>query len=182
MTTDEVAAPIETPPYQTPTGFVPEASGRKPWLVPAIIGAVVLIALVVVSINLGSDDGEEPQRTTSLLGGTATATPEAATPSIAGVWDSNFGPVTFKHRNVDEDLGAVKLTGSWEQGEGKHGKITGGRFNPSKGTVEIEYVETWSEVEGTAVFELSADGLTLTGTYDQPGAKGAWVLSRLANS
>jgi hypothetical protein len=89
--------------------------------------------------------------------------------------------VTLEHDPLDGDE-PVKVKGSWEQGEGKHGEITGGTFDPAERTLEISYVETWTDVEGTAAFELSADGTSLTGTYEQPGAKGDWVLARLSEA
>ena len=67
---------------------------------------------------------------------------------------------------------------SWVQGPDKEGPITGGTYDPDKGTLEIEYYEPWTDIAGTASFEVSEDGNTLDGTYEQKNSRGDWVLTR----
>jgi hypothetical protein len=135
--------------------------------------AAVAVAVVLVVMSLGGDDGG------SVL---PTPTPKASqaprVEGVAGVWGSTFGDVTLEHDELDGD-DPVDVTGSWIQGPDKVGEITSGTFDPSEGTLEIGYTENWEGgVEGTAFFELSEDGDTLSGTYEQPNSRGEWVLSR----
>jgi hypothetical protein len=124
-------------------------------------------------MSLGDDDGGSVLPTPSP---TASAAPRVE--GVAGEWGSTFGPVTLEHDDLDGN-DPVDVTGSWIQGPDKFGDITSGTFDPSSGVLEIDYFETWSGgVEGTASFELSEDGDTLTGTYEQPNSRGEWVLSR----
>jgi hypothetical protein len=136
-------------------------------------GAAVLVAILLFVVMRGGDEG-------SLLptpSPTASAAPRAEGPDLNGTWESSYGPVTLVHDAVSGD-DPVEVTGSWLQGPDKEGEITGGTFDPKAGTLEITYTETWSDVEGTATFELSEDGSTLEGSYEQENSRGEWILAR----
>ena len=102
-----------------------------------------------------------------------------ATTSIAGVWDSNWGPATIECADV-EDYGSVPITGSWKQGPGQVGVIKSGTFDSAKGVLEFAFDEPWHNQSGTAVLSLSADGKTLKGTwrFTTSGGGGNWTMTR----
>jgi len=99
-------------------------------------------------------------------------------PSIAGTWDSTYGPVTIQYaRGAGHNR--VRITGTWVQGPSMVGVITSGTFDPVNGVLEFTFDEPWHNQSGTAVFRLSADGNTLTGTWSYTsGGGGKWVLTR----
>jgi hypothetical protein len=102
-----------------------------------------------------------------------------ATKSIAGVWDSTWGPVTIECADV-EDYGSVPIAGSWVQGPGQVGVIKSGTFDSAKGVLEFAFDEPWHNQSGTAVLSLSADGKKLKGTwkFTTSGGSGSWVMTR----
>lgn len=166
--------PSATPPSVTaPAAASAAASSSRDRLV--LIGSVAAVAVAAVLFvsTRGSDEGGVLPTAQP----TATAPPRAEGDSIEGQWASTFGPVTLEHGRIRGD-DPVDVTGSWLQGSDKLGEITSGTYDPAARTLEIAYVETWSEVEGTATFDLSRNGNTLEGTYEQPGARGAWTLTR----
>jgi hypothetical protein len=91
--------------------------------------------------------------------------------SIFGTWNSNFGTFTF--------TGSPQhVTGSWDQGPGKQGKITAGTFNPTTRTLAFSYHQPWNNQDGVAELTLSTDGLQLEGTWSQGNANGRWIMTR----
>jgi hypothetical protein len=70
---------------------------------------------------------------------------------ISGTWGSDWGPVTLKTGTN----GAV--TGSWEQGESKHGQITGGSFDMSSGRLQFWFYQPWNNETGSASLQLSGN-------------------------
>jgi hypothetical protein len=149
------------------------SSSRDRWI---LIGSVAAVGIAALVFFLGRSGGDEPSVLPTIQP-EATAEPRAEGDSIEGQWSSTFGPVTLEHGTIRGDA-PVDVTGSWLQGPDKEGRITSGNYDPDARTLEIAYIETWSDVEGTASFELSRDGDTLEGTYEQPGARGAWTLTR----
>ena len=103
--------------------------------------------------------------------------PHVAEGSIAGVWDSDFGPVTIQHGST-EGYNVVPFSGFWWQGKGKKGSIGNGRYNVFTGQITLEYYMPWNNTSGTAVWQLSSNGRSMTGSYRQPSGEGAWNLVR----
>ena len=58
------------------------------------------------------------------------------------------------------------------------GEITGGTFDVTAGTLECGYYQDWNGQLGKGRFQLSPDGLTVTGTYSQVSGSGNWNLWR----
>lgn len=90
---------------------------------------------------------------------------------ISGTWKSAYGPVTLRVHN-----GGV--TGSWNQGRGKIGKIVSGAYQPQARTLTFKYYQDWNKQNGSAALKLSGDGKRLTGTWKQPSGSGVWTLKR----
>jgi len=95
---------------------------------------------------------------------------EAGRKDIAGVWTSNWGPVTFN--------GSNSITGSWNQGGGKIGVIKSGHYDPATGNLTFKYYQHWNDKNGSVDMTLSSDGKTLTGTWTQSGGSGSWTMTR----
>jgi hypothetical protein len=103
---------------------------------------------------------------------------DPVSPGVAGVWDSSYGPVTIQYSR-GEGHKRVRITGSWVQGPRMVGVITSGTFDPVNGVLEFAFEEPWHNQSGTAVFRLSADGNTLSGTWSYiGGGGGSWVMTR----
>jgi hypothetical protein len=112
-----------------------------------------------------------------------TAAPAAGlSQEITGTWTSSYGLVSFTGSNR-------VLGGSWDQGGGKIGKITGGSYDPNTGRLVFFYYQTWNNQDGRAEFTLSGagSGARLTGswkqwTHGQPepavATSGDWTMQR----
>jgi hypothetical protein len=100
-------------------------------------------------------------------------------PVIDGVWESTYGPVTLKY-GPGTGAQPMAITGSWVQGPKMVGVITSGSFDPVKGVLEFAFSEPWAGQTGTAVLRLSADGKTLSGTWQYDGGcgGGSWTMTR----
>jgi hypothetical protein len=108
---------------------------------------------------------------------------------VAGLWSSEFGPVTFEH---DPVVGSTRLpvVGSWAQPPGVGacppaaplpgciGLIQNGTFDPTASVLEFGYYQDWNNTTGAARLTLAPDGRTLVGTWTQPGASGPWTMRR----
>lgn len=96
--------------------------------------------------------------------------------SLAGTWQSDWGPVVF---NSD-------LTGSWNQGSGKFGQIQDGAYDPQTRRLVFHYYQSWNNMNGTATLMLSGAGNQLSGTWTQQrgsnppgsGGSGGWTMTR----
>jgi hypothetical protein len=122
---------------------------------------------------------------------TLTACPDGApnSPSVAGAWQSDFGPVELRHRPLAAGVDGATVTGIWLQPPGMGacpaaqtppgcvGLIDRGVFSAA-GRLQFDYYQWWNNVEGSAVLTLSPDGLVLGGSWQQAGASGAWTLTR----
>jgi hypothetical protein len=100
---------------------------------------------------------------------------------LSGQWSSNWGAVLLQH-------GQTGVTGTWLQPAGMGacpttspgclGEFTGGAFDVGTGVLTLAYYQSWNNTTGSATFQLSTDGKTLTGTWTQPDASDSWVLQR----
>jgi hypothetical protein len=97
---------------------------------------------------------------------------------ISGVWNSAWGP-TDMHLKPNGD-GTYAVTGSWNQGPGHVGKITGGTWNPTARTLSISYYTPWDKTSGHGDFTMHPNNLELNGTWGQKNAHGTWHLARPA--
>jgi hypothetical protein len=111
-----------------------------------------------------------------VLGGAIWLIDDLTRPSIdvAGTWQSEFGPVTLVQRGA-------AVTGQWQQAQGV-GEISSGVLDFHARSLALNYSQTWNRAQGRAVFVLSPDGRTLTGTWTQHGSDGVrnghWVMKR----
>lgn len=96
--------------------------------------------------------------------------------SIKGTWQSDWGEVVF---NSD-------LTGRWNQGGGRIGRIKDGKYDPRTRKLIFHYYQSWNDMYGTAIMKLSEDGNQLLGTWKQQrlssslgsGGSGSWTMTR----
>ena len=104
---------------------------------------------------------------------------------IEGTWNSawspqlaNQAPVTF-----DYDLNSGTITGCWAEQTG-NGEVTGiikdAVFNMRAKTLSFSYHDASRNADGKAILVLSnsEQGLTLSGSWLQPGNTGQWTLIR----
>jgi hypothetical protein len=95
--------------------------------------------------------------------------------SLAGTWQSDWGPVVFNSN----------LTGYWKQGGGT-GQIQSGTYDPQSRRLVFRYYQPWNDMNGTATLTLSQDGNQLSGTWTQQrganspgsGGSGTWTMRR----
>jgi uncharacterized protein (TIGR03067 family) len=98
--------------------------------------------------------------------------------TIAGVWESDWGPVTFEHGPVEANK-PVAVTGSYVIEEEKKGAITNGTFDPAARSVRFFFAEPWWNGTGSVDLKLSADGSKLDGTWtNSNGESGLWTMIR----
>jgi choice-of-anchor C domain-containing protein len=107
----------------------------------------------------------------------------AATSAIDGLWQSNYGPVTFFTRPGTG--GKRSVTGFWLQegldacatAVGCRGEIASGEFDPASGRITFAYLQPWNQVRGTA--DLLVRGPTqISGGFSQPNGSGTWTMQR----
>lgn len=104
---------------------------------------------------------------------------------IHGAWDSNWSqqvadqaPITFKY-----DRNSHSITGCWAEQSGD-GRITGvvksGTLNMRERSFSFRYDDLRRGASGEAKLILSTapQGLTLQGSWSQPGASGFWAMVR----
>ncbi len=174
----DATAPAAVASGQPATSDVPTEKKRGSRNRLVGIGVLVLMGIVAVAKLSGSSGSGTPPPPN------ASTQPESTVAldhTIAGTWESNFGPVTIEHAEVQGD-DPVDITGSWVQGPGKKGTITSGTFDPAKGNLKFNYVEDWSGVKGTANLNLSEDANELSGKWSQAGTSGDWFLTRRSDS
>jgi HEAT repeat protein/tetratricopeptide (TPR) repeat protein len=99
--------------------------------------------------------------------------------SVAGTWESNWGPITLQH-GPPEGNRAVAVTGSWVPEPGKRGVIRDGTFDPAGGTLEFTFHQPWDGKTGTARLTLSVRDRRFQGTWKAPGDNGTLALAREA--
>jgi hypothetical protein len=97
---------------------------------------------------------------------------------ISGDWNSNLGPVSL---DVDKSWnGLYSVKGSWTQGfGGKSIRIRDGvyRANPTP-TLTFQYQSRMTGAIGNATFTLNNSGTQLSGSYNEGGRTGNWVMTR----
>src|SRR6185369_6346249 len=74
----------------------------------------------------------------------AKATNPSSINDVVGNWVSEWGPVKF-----ETDKAGV-VSGSWEEGKNKIGKISSGKFDASTGSLGYDFCETWTGLKGKA--------------------------------
>ena len=99
-----------------------------------------------------------------------------ASGSIAGLWQSDWGPVTLRSDAIGN------ITGSWDQGKGSLGVIKSGHFDFRTGHLEFSFYQPWNNENGFASFQLSNDGLRLAGTWKHSSGSGSWTMTRTRGS
>jgi HEAT repeats len=124
------------------------------------------------------DDAERVAAITAIAAILDRAPGRDAASLIAGIWSSNWGPVTIDAKAVDARQRVV-LQGSWVQGAGMDGVITAGTFEPDTGIFEYSFDEPWHNMSGTARLRMSPDGNRLNGTWTfTSGGSGTWTMWR----
>ncbi len=85
---------------------------------------------------------------------------------IAGIWDSDWGIVTFKTA-LAKDKKLFAVNGSYFHGKNETGLITSGTYDPASGVLEFAFEEPWrgKQVKGTGKFTLTIDGKQFKGSY-----------------
>jgi hypothetical protein len=129
--------------------------------------AVIPVALVAVfSLQVFSADAENEKKE-------STKASEQSFPNeVNGEWVSEWGPVKFS----TDKSGTV--SGSWEEGKNKIGKISAGKFDSATGALAYDFIETWTGLKGKATMKLSASHKQLAGTWVRGKDKGTWTMHR----
>lgn len=120
------------------------------------------------------DPGPRTEPKTGGKGGGQWADVEISRPvnsGLAGLWRTDWGNMTLH-------VHAGNITGSWDQGGGKIGRITGGTFDPVKKVLTFKYYQDWNKQNGSAELKLSDDGKKLFGTWKQGSGSGTWTMTR----
>lgn len=107
----------------------------------------------------------------------------AATSAIDGLWNSNYGPVTF--RTQPGTGGKRTVTGFWIQegldacatAVGCRGEITSGEFDSAAGRITFAYFQPWNQVKGTADLRL-LNPTQISGSFSQSSGSGTWTMTR----
>lgn len=132
--------------------------------------------LIIVSAVLAQPVFSAPAKNESALGEkkqVAKTELDASAPNtVVGNWVSEWGPVVFK------DDGKGIISGSWEEGKNKIGKIEDGQFNPSTGELQFDFCETWTGLKGKAKLKLSTDHNEISGSWTRGKDKGTWKMHR----
>jgi hypothetical protein len=118
----------------------------------------------------------------------------AVSGSIAGKWESNFGPVTLDHKPIERST-PMAVTGSYVKKPEKKAiimqipfdagdcVITQGTFDIVNGLLQISFAEPWWNGTGSARLKLSSDGQKLEGTWsNSAGESGIWTMIRKADA
>ena len=93
--------------------------------------------------------------------------------TVLGDWTSEWGPVKFSKSGSS-------ISGQWEEGKDKIGKIDSGVFDEKTGSFKYNFVETWTGFKGKADLKLSADHSQLSGNWVRGKDKGTWSMKRSA--
>ncbi len=108
----------------------------------------------------------------------ATTATEKQAISIAGNWDSNWGPITFEHDPITGN-GPVEVTGHWQQGPKKMGVFKTGSYDPATGVVKLTYYQNWNYLHGSAKFTINKKGNRMDGYFRQALIlSGTWIAWR----
>ena len=142
------------------------SSPPRPNTPPRVVLAVVLVLLASTWAAPFA-----PARAAQLQGGI----------DLSGSWSSNWGDVLLQHSQVG-------VSGTWAQPAGVGacpatapsclGQFTSGAFDAGTRVLTLAYYQSWNNTNGSATFQLSADGNTLTGTFTEPGSSDVWVMQR----
>lgn len=139
--------------------------------------SLFVIALVICAALLGLAFEER-------IAGDSSGDPRAINPTgtdtLAGTWDTSYGPMTIQVTSVLHGGRIEKVTGSWQQ-RGNTGLITTGTYNRDTGVFLFQFNEPWNGSTGTARFALGPDDV-LHGNwqFDGGGGGGIWTMQRPA--
>jgi formylglycine-generating enzyme required for sulfatase activity len=129
--------------------------------------------------NTGRNDSEIAFRNIEIKDLTAPTQPQR---SIAGQWESDWGPVTLSHKPI-EGTDPVPVTGFFQPEPDKKGTITVGSFDPVQGLLKITCAEPWRSGTSSAVLKASSDGNKLEGTWtNDSNQSGIWTMLRKHDS
>lgn len=108
----------------------------------------------------------------------AESTEPAGTDTLAGNWDTSYGPMTISVNSTSNDGQVEHVTGFWLQGRNT-GLITAGTYYRSSGVFQFQFSEPWHGSTGTARFVLGAGGV-FEGTWQFTGGsgRGNWSMQR----
>ncbi len=106
-----------------------------------------------------------------------------ATSAIDGLWNSNYGPVTFVTQPGTG--GKRTVTGFWIQDSlsscstavGCRGEVKSGEFDAATGRITFAYFQPWNQVNGTADL-LLLNPTQISGSFVQSTGSGTWTLTR----
>ncbi|MDA1251567.1 MAG: hypothetical protein O2820_20350 [Planctomycetota bacterium] len=106
------------------------------------------------------------------------AEPPPETDTLAGLWDTSYGPMTIKVNSMSTGGQTEHVTGSWKQG-GNTGYVTSGTFNRQSGVFQFSFSEPWHQATGTAQFVRGSDGI-FSGTWSFTGnaSMSHWSMQR----
>ena len=94
---------------------------------------------------------------------------------ITGMWRSDWG-------DVELFISEASVTGSWNQGEGSQGIITGGTFSTRANILHFTYTQPWNKQHGYANLVLTESllGYTLSGPWhnNENGGGGTWTMTK----
>jgi len=94
---------------------------------------------------------------------------------ISGAWQSDWGAVIL---TAEQNGKTIMIKGYWDQGDGKRGVITSGTYDPSERKLKFTYYEDWNKKYGSGTLILSKNARTFSGSYEQPGGGGEWLMGR----
>jgi hypothetical protein len=101
--------------------------------------------------------------------------------NLSGQWSSDWGSVLLEHTPsgvAGTMLQPGRVGACPASSPGCLRQITSGTFDPGSRVLTIAYYQSWNNITGSATFQLSVDGNTLTGQFDQPGSTDTWTMRR----
>jgi hypothetical protein len=100
------------------------------------------------------------------------------TSTLAGDWDTSYGPMTIKVNSTSRNGQIEHVSGSWDQG-GNTGYVTSGTFDRQSGIFLFQFSEPWHQSTGSAQFVLGEDGV-FAGTWSFTGRNqgSSWTMQR----
>jgi hypothetical protein len=100
------------------------------------------------------------------------------TKTLAGVWDTSYGPMTITVNSTSENGHVEHVSGSWDQ-SGNTGYVTSGTFDRRTEIFLFQFSEPWHQSTGSAKFVRGEDGV-FAGTWSFTGANSTspWSMQR----
>jgi hypothetical protein len=102
----------------------------------------------------------------------------AGTETLAGVWDTSYGPMTIVVNSTSKNDQVEHVSGSWQQG-GNTGIVKSGTFDRQSGIFLFQFSEPWHQRTGSAKFVRGEDSI-FAGTWTFTGSNAAsqWSMQR----